>query len=88
MRSVRLDKKLEAKLARAARALGMSQADFLRHALVRRCDEVLGGSLRERLARVSGIVTSSGGRATHSGAAFRAVLARRRKGWSGPMPGR
>jgi hypothetical protein len=79
MKSVRLDKNLETRLERASRALAMSQSEFLRDALARRCDEVLGGSLQERLASVIGIVKSSGGRAAHSGAAFKAVLAKRRK---------
>jgi Ribbon-helix-helix protein, copG family len=79
MKSVRLGDDLEAKLERAARALAMSQSEFLRDALIRRCDEVLGDSLAQRLAPVVGVVNSSGGRAAHSGAAFRAVLARRRR---------
>jgi hypothetical protein len=79
MKSVRLDEELETRLERAARALAMTQSDFLREALARRCDEVLGGSLRERLAPVIGIVNSSGGRAAHTGAAFRAALGRRRR---------
>ncbi len=79
MKSVRLDAELEAKLERAARALATSQSEFIREALARRCDEVLGGSLAERLAPVIGIVNSSGGRAARSGAAFREALARRRQ---------
>ena len=77
MKSVRLDENLEVRLQRAARALAMSQSEFLRDALARRCDEVLGDSLQERLAPVVGIVKSSGGRAAHSGAAFKAVVIRR-----------
>jgi hypothetical protein len=79
MKSVRLDDNLEAKLERAARALAMTQSEFLRDALARRCDEVLGDSLQQRLAAVVGIVKSSGGRAAHSGTAFRAALSRRRR---------
>ena len=79
MKSVRLDHDLEAKLERAARALVMSQSEFLRDALARRCEEVLGESLADRLAPLIGIVKSSGGRAARSGAAFRAAVARRRK---------
>ena len=79
MKSVRLDVDLEAKLARAARALATSQSEFIRDALTRRCDEVLGGSLAERLISVIGIVNSAGGRAARSGAAFREALARRRR---------
>ena len=79
MKSVRLDDKLETKLKRAARALGVSQSEFLRDALARRCQEVLGDSLEDRLAPVIGIVKSSGGRAARSGAAFRELLARKRR---------
>lgn len=79
MTSVRLDADLEAKLERAARALGTTQSEFLRDALARRCEEVLGGSLASRLAPVIGMVNSSGGRAARSGAAFRKALARRRQ---------
>jgi predicted DNA-binding protein len=79
VKSVRLDADLQAKLERAARALATSQSEFIREALARRCDEVLGGSLAERLATVIGIVQSSGGRAARSGAAFRAALARRKR---------
>jgi Ribbon-helix-helix protein, copG family len=78
VKSVRLDPKLETKLERAARAVALSQSEFIRDALARRCEEVLGGSLAERLAPVIGIVNSSGGRAKRTGAAFRQLLARRR----------
>ena len=83
---MRLDDNLQAKLKRAAQALAMTQSEFLRDALARRCDEVLGDSLEQRLAPVVGIVNSSGDRAAHSrdraahsGPAFRAALARRRR---------
>jgi hypothetical protein len=79
MKSVRLDHNLQAKLERAARALAMTQSEFLRDALARRCDEVLGDSLEQRLAPVVGIVNSSGGRAAHSGVAFQAAMARRHR---------
>jgi hypothetical protein len=78
VKSVRLDQGLEAKLERAARAAALSQSEFIRDALARRCEEVLGGSLAERLAPFVGIVQSAGGRATRTGAAFRQVLSRRR----------
>ena len=79
MKNLRLDPDLAAKLERAAHALGISQVELIREALVRRCQEVLGGSLAERLTPVIGIVNSSGGRAAHSGAAFRRGLGRRRQ---------
>jgi hypothetical protein len=78
MKSLRLDPVLESKLEKAARAVAMSQSAFIRDALARRCDEVLGDSLAERLAPVIGIIESSGGRATRTGAAFREFLAERR----------
>ncbi len=79
MKSVRLDADLAAKLERAARAMATSQSEFIRDALARRCAEVLDGSLAGRLEPVIGIVNSSGGRASRSGAAFREALARRRR---------
>lgn len=79
MKSVRLGSGLEGKLERAARAAAMSQSEFIRDALARRCDEVLAGSLGQRLAPVVGIIHSSGGRASRTGTAFRQILARRRK---------
>ena len=79
MKSLRLDPSLEAKLERAARAVAQSQSEFIREALARRCEEVLGGSLAERLAPVVGIVKSSGGRANRTGDVFRQVLSRRRR---------
>ncbi|MCI0683533.1 MAG: ribbon-helix-helix domain-containing protein [Gemmataceae bacterium] len=79
MKSVRLDPDLEAKLERAARAAAMSQSEFIRDAVTRRCAEVLTGSLAERLAPVVGIVRSKGGRADRTGAALRSLLARRRR---------
>ncbi|HMC89943.1 MAG TPA: ribbon-helix-helix protein, CopG family [Gemmataceae bacterium] len=79
MKSVRLEPDLEAKLARAARAAAQSQSEFIREALVRRCAEVLGESLAERLAPVVGVIKSAGGRANHTGKAFKQLLARRRK---------
>jgi predicted transcriptional regulator len=42
MKSVRLDNDLEARLERAARAMAMSHSEYLRDAVARRCDEVLG----------------------------------------------
>lgn len=75
MKSVRLDPELEAKLARAAQATEMSQSQFIRDAVARRCEDVLGASLAERLAGVVGIIESSGGRAEQTGSAFRRILA-------------
>jgi hypothetical protein len=74
VKSARLDAEREARLQPAARVVATSQSAFIRDALARRCDEVLGASLAERLSSVIGIVNSAGGRATRSGAAFRTAL--------------
>jgi hypothetical protein len=79
MKSVRLDAELEAKLERAARALATSQSEFIREALIRRCDEVLGGSLAESLKPFIGAIKGTGGRASRTGDAFREALRRRRR---------
>jgi len=79
MKSVRLNPDLEQKLERAAGAAGMSQSEFIRDAVARRCAEVLGSSLTDRLAPIIGIVNSNGGRADNTGEAFRELLARKRR---------
>ena len=77
VKSVRLGPELQTKLERAARAAAVSESEFIRDALARRCAEVLGASLAERLAPVLGIIESRGGRADRTGAAFRQLLAGR-----------
>jgi predicted DNA-binding protein len=79
VKSVRLDLELETRLKRAARASAMSQSQFIRDALARRCDEVLGSSLAERVAPLIGVVESSGGRAERTGASCREILTARRR---------
>jgi hypothetical protein len=79
VKSVRFDAILEGRLERAARAAAVSQSDFIRDAVARRCQEVLGDSLAERLAPVVGIIEGGGGRATRTGSAFRRILSRRRR---------
>ena len=74
MKSVRFDSQLETTLKRAAQTLGVSQSAFVREAVARRCEEVLGESLGERLAPVIGCIQTSGGRARHSGKAFRRIV--------------
>jgi predicted DNA-binding protein len=79
MKSVRLGDDLEKQLERAARSLAVSQSEFVREAVARRCEEVLGASLAQRLDSVIGIVRSGGGRAARSGQALRETLARKRR---------
>ncbi len=77
-KSVRFDSQLESHLERAARVLGISQSELIREAVARRCEEVLGTSLAERLAPVIGRIQTTGGRARHTGKAFRRILADKR----------
>ena len=77
MKRMPMDDELQSKLRRAARASGMSQSEFVRDALVRRCAEVLGETLDHRLFSVIGVVKSSGGRSANPGEAFGRALRRR-----------
>jgi hypothetical protein len=56
-----------------------SESEFIREAVARRCDEVLGESLKDRLADVIGIVKGGGGRANRTGKAFVEALLRRKR---------
>ena len=78
MKNVQFDPQLESRLERAARTLGISPSALIQEAVAKRCAEVLGPSLAERLAPFIGRIQSSGGRARHTGAGFRRVLAQKR----------
>jgi hypothetical protein len=78
VKNVQFDPQLEARLERAAQTLGISQSELIQEAVAKRCEEVLGPSLTERLAPFIGRIQSSGGRARHTGAAFRRILAKKR----------
>ena len=70
MRSVRLDEDLGARLEKAALVTGVSVSEFIRDAIRRRCDELLGGRLSVRLGDVVGAVASRGGQSRRTGRAF------------------
>ena len=78
-KSVRLEPQLEETLKRAARTLDMTHSEFIRDAVVRRCEQVIGVTLYDRLAGTLGTVRGGGGRARKTGAAFRRVLAHNKK---------
>jgi len=80
MKSVRLDPELEDRLARAARAEGISESSFIRDALSRRCDEVLEESLAKDLEElgVIGAVDLGGLSARDAGKRFTEILSARR----------
>ena len=77
MRSLRLEPELDEKVRRAAACRGETVSEFIRHAAEARADETLGNSPRDRLADVTGVVHGGGGRARHSGEAFRQALSRK-----------
>lgn len=70
MRSVRLDDALEARLEEAARVSGESVSSIIRHAIEEECANILGERLAPRLADVTGVIRSKGGRARRTGEAF------------------
>ena len=78
MKSVRFDAQLETNLKRAARTLGISQSSFIREAVAKRCEEVLGDSLEKKLASIIGCIQTAGGRARNAGATFQRLLTKRR----------
>ena len=77
-KSVRFDRQLESRLERAAKALGLTQSEFIRDAIAKRCDHALRPPLAKSLAPFIGRVKSAGGRARHTGAAFRRTLSKKR----------
>lgn len=79
MKSVRFDPKLEERLIEAARALSTSQSEFIREAVSKRCDEVLGDTLAARLQGLVGVIDSEGSHAKDAGKAFAKALVRRRR---------
>jgi Arc/MetJ-type ribon-helix-helix transcriptional regulator len=79
MKSVRLDSEVEKQLERAADVAGVSESEFIRQAIRRQADEVLGGSLDTRLADVVGTVRSKGARARRAHDQFRDLLKKERQ---------
>ena len=79
MKSVRLDPEVENQLGRAAEIAGVSESEFIREAIRRQADQVLGESLEARLADVVGAVRSKGGRARRSHDHYRELLKKERR---------
>jgi hypothetical protein len=79
-KSVRFDRHLETMLEEAAEVLGVSQSKIIREAIAEKCREVLRPPLSQSLAPFIGRIRSKGGRARHTGLAFkRALLGKRGK---------
>lgn len=79
MKSVRLDADIEKQLKRAAEIAGVSESEFIREAIRRQADHVLGEGLDARLADVVGAVRSKGGRARRAHDPFRELLKKERR---------
>jgi hypothetical protein len=77
-KSVRFDRRLETMLEEAADTLGVSQSKLIREAIAEKCRDVLRPPLAQSLAPFIGRINSKGGRARHSGAAFKRALAGKR----------
>jgi predicted DNA-binding protein len=81
MKSVRLDADLEERLARAAGAEGVTESEFIREAVRRRCDDVLQEDLAKDLEELGiiGAVSLGGASARQSGKRFTEVLDARKE---------
>jgi Ribbon-helix-helix protein, copG family len=82
-KSFRLDPELQRRLEEAAARQGVPASELIRDAVRRRCDEVLGNSLRAELGPFVGTLDIGGIRSADTGAAFSDLLRqqqRRRKG--------
>ena len=78
MKSFRLEKTLEARLEEAARISGKPVSNIIRSAVQKHCEKILGQRLDSRLADVTGVIRSEGGRARRTGKAFTESLQSRR----------
>lgn len=76
MKSVRLDKDLEARLSESARIAGVSESEFIRAAIDERSRAILAAGLESRLTGLVGAVRTRGGRATNAHQRFRELLKR------------
>lgn len=70
MKSVRIDPETEQQLETAARARGISESEFIRQAVRKEAQIVLGETLEARLGDVIGAIRSKGGRAREAHAHF------------------
>jgi Ribbon-helix-helix protein, copG family len=78
VKSVRLDKDLEARLRESARMAGVSESEFIRAAIDERSRNTLAAGLESRLTGLVGAVRTRGGRATNAHQRFRDLLKRRK----------
>jgi Ribbon-helix-helix protein, copG family len=77
-KSFRLDPDLERRLEQAARRQGVPASAFIRDAVGRRFDEILGGTLLHELGEIVGAVDVGGDQSRGTGEAFTELLRQRR----------
>jgi predicted DNA-binding protein len=77
--SFRIDPHLEKRLREVAARQAVPVSVVVREAITRYCETVLADNARARLADVIGVLESDGGRARHSGRAFKDALTARRR---------
>jgi Ribbon-helix-helix protein, copG family len=76
-KSFRLDPELQRWLEEAAARQGIPASAFIREAVRRRCEEVLGHSLLDELGDSIGAIAVGGDTSRYTGRAFAELLARR-----------
>jgi len=76
-KSIRITHDFELLLDEAARALGKSQSEFIREAVLEKCRKVLRPRLSESLAPFIGRVASQGGRGRSTGVEFKRALTKK-----------
>jgi predicted DNA-binding protein len=75
MRSVRLSKEVEKRLAEASRMTGLPVSQIIREAIEAHCDRLLGESFAAKFADLIGSVDSGGGRNSRkTGREFATIL--------------
>ncbi len=79
MKSVRLDRDLEAQLKRAARMEGVSESNFIRAAIAHRAESTLRNDLEARLSGIIGSVHAGGGQAARAHDRYRELLTERHR---------
>ncbi|OGQ78362.1 MAG: hypothetical protein A3F90_01945 [Deltaproteobacteria bacterium RIFCSPLOWO2_12_FULL_60_19] len=77
-KSVRIDRQLESCRQQIAKVSGLTKSKVIQNAMAKRCDQMPKPSLADSLAPFIGRVKSAGGRARHTGTAFRQALGKKK----------
>lgn len=79
MKSLRIDPETEEQLEIAAKTRGVSESEFIRQAIRKEAQVVVGETLEARIGDVVGTVRSKGGRARDSHAHFSKLVRKESK---------